>query len=107
MGAWIDIVKNNLWDFRPVVSPFMGAWIDIFLNPQFQPPLKVSPFMGAWIDIDEPDRHWLGTLSSPWRGCAWRELHYGFIVVAFMVMLATKNGLEPYCRKKVPSHYAC
>ncbi|HEL1337489.1 hypothetical protein [Streptococcus equi] len=85
MGAWIEIVKSNLWDFRPVVSPFMGAW----------------------IDIDEPDRHWLGTLSSPWRGCAWRELHYGFIVVAFMVMLATKNGLEPYCRKKVPSHYAC
>lgn len=47
-----------------------------------------SPFMGAWIDIDEPDRHWLGTLSSPWRGCAWRELHYGFIVVAFMVKMA-------------------
>ena len=96
MGAWIEIVIEDLEKDYPIVAPYVGAWIEIgsYIGdrleqeslPMWERGLKygsvgrsakgadVAPYVGAWIEIFESVTKYENGEVAPYVG-AWIEMH--------------------------------
>ena len=51
VGAWIEIIINNINHSMNIVAPLVGAWIEIDDYPGKFFQYMVAPLVGAWIEI--------------------------------------------------------
>ena len=52
VGAWIEILFDNLRFENVDVAPLVGAWIEIPVCNSSATILYVAPLVGAWIEIN-------------------------------------------------------
>ena len=53
MGAWIEIMMDEVYERQEAVAPLVGAWIEILKREKWNKKDAVAPLVGAWIEIPE------------------------------------------------------
>ena len=64
VGAWIEIIYENLLNLREIrVAPLVGAWIEILSMRIDTKQETVAPLVGAWIEIQKTQKQMQRRLS--------------------------------------------
>ena len=65
VGAWIEIVNEEIQILSTLVAPLVGAWIEIDFDFAETEEDDVAPLVGAWIEMPDPGRDILPFRSLP------------------------------------------